>query len=232
MLDFFTKYGVAEIGIYCERVIAGDWQEPFNTISSLAFVVAGLLGLSLCFKISGDFLRVVMSLFVGVIGVSSFLLHKSGVPIPLAYDIIPVLLFDVCASWAIISRGYKTDPFATLLLVGFVVLTSVALSPVSRTLGFYFSGIEHLGFVLWMLLFAVVLSLRGMLNSGATLFLASAALLTALWFRSIDIEQCIDYTHGTHWLWHVANAIGIYLIIRGVPLLEGKERDFEVETQL
>ena len=232
MLDFFTKYGVAEIGIYCERIAFGNWQEPFNTISSLAFIVTGLLGLSLSFKISGDFLRVMMSLCALAIGTSSLLLHKGGVPLPLVYDIVPVLLFDVCAAWAVIARGCKTDAATTILLVVLVVLTSLALSPLSRELGLYFSGIEHLGFVLWMLIFAVVLMSRDMLNSGATLALASITLIIALWLRSIDIERCAVYTHGTHWLWHVANAIGMYLIIRGIPLLDNKNRDFEVETRL
>lgn len=232
MLDFFTKYGVADIGIYCERIAQGNWQEPFNTISSLAFIIAGLLGLALCVKISGDFLRILMSICVVAIGVSSLLLHKSGVPLPPAYDVAPVLLFDICAAWAIISRGCKTNTTTTIMLVVLIILTSLALSPVSRLAGFYFIGVEHLGFVIWMMIFSIVLITGSMLNSGATLMLASVTLLFALWFRGIDIEKCVTYAHGTHWLWHIANAIGVYLIIRGIPLREGKDRDFEVETQL
>ena len=231
MLDLFATRGVAELGTYCERVVTGSWQEPFNTFSALAFIVAGLMGLSLCAKVAKtDFLRIVMALCILATGGTSFILHKDGIPLPLIYDFLPVLLFDICAAWAIMARAFNANGSTNIILTSVIVGSSIAITPIAIKYGFSFNGIEHLGFICWLLLLSILLFTKGNLNSGATLTLASLVLLLAIWLKNIDISQCVNYQHGTHWLWHIAGACGSYFIVRGIPLLADK--NYEVETRI
>ncbi len=233
MLGFFSSGNVTSLGLYCERIALGQWQEPFNTFSALAFVCAGLLGLRLCFgSAKGDALRLSMALCTLVIGVVSFAFHMHGTRLSLIYDLLPILLFDVLAAWAILSRGLNMSAAGTLLTTLLIVATSFALTPIGNLYGFAFSGIEHTGFVAWLLLLSLVLLAHGEFSSGGTLFLASVILVFALFFKSIDIPQCAQYTHGTHWLWHLANALASYLIIRGVPLSSKRHQEVEVSVRL
>ena len=233
MLKFLGSGEVASLGLYCERVALGVWQEPFNTFSALAFVCAGLLGLRLCFgSAKGDSLRVFIALCTLVIGVVSFIFHMHGTRLSLIYDIAPIILFDVLVTWVILARGLKMAAGATLVMTTFVVVTSLALPPLGNHLGFAFSGIEHAGFVFWLLLLSLVLMAHGEIASGGTLLLAGIILVFALFFKSIDIPQCAQYAHGTHWVWHMFNALASYLIIRGVPLSEKRHAEVEVSTRL
>ena len=233
MLKFFGSVEISSLGLYCERVALGVWQEPFNTFSALAFVLAGLLGLLLCFgSAKGDLVRLLMALSTLTIGVVSFAFHMHGTRLSLLYDILPILLFDILACWAIFTRGLTMSAGGTALMIALVFATNFVLTPLGTLYGFAFSGIEHTGFVAWLLLLSIVLMGRGEIASGGTLFLASAILITALFFKSIDIPQCPQYTHGTHWLWHLANAMASYLIIRGIPLSPGRHEQVEVSTRL
>ena len=144
MLGFFSSGNVTSLGLYCERIALGQWQEPFNTFSALAFVCAGLLGLRLCFgSAKGDALRLSMALCTLVIGVVSFAFHMHGTRLSLIYDLLPILLFDVLAAWAILSRGLNMSAAGTLLTTLLIVATSFALTPIGNLYGFAFSGIEH-----------------------------------------------------------------------------------------
>ncbi len=233
MLNFFIPGESANLGLYCERIALGEWQEPFNTFSALAFVCAGLLGLRLCFGVAkGDGLRLCMALCTLIIGVVSFTFHMHGTRISLLYDLLPILLFNVLAAWTIFSRGLEMSAVTVFLMTLLVIATNFALTPISSAYGFAFNGIEHTGFVSWLLLLSFVLLVRGELASGGTLMLAGAVLIAALFFKSIDIPQCAQHAHGTHWLWHITNALASYLIIRGVPLSSQRHREVEVSTRL
>ncbi len=232
MLKFLGSGEVASLGLYCERVALGEWQEPFNTFSALAFVCAGLLGLRMCFgSAKGDGLRLFMALSTMSIGVVSFAFHMHGTRLSLVYDLLPILLFDILASWAVLSRGLKMATMETFFTIIFILATSFALTPLSNLHGFAFSGIEHTGFVFWLLLLSFALMMRGEFASGGTLFLGGVVLVFALFFKSIDIPQCAQYTHGTHWMWHLANAVASYLIIRGIPLSSKRHAEVEVSTR-
>ena len=233
MLEFLGSGEVTSLGLYCERVAFGEWQEPFNTFSALAFVLAGLLGLRLCFgSAKGDGLRLFMALCTLSIGVVSFAFHMHGTRLSLIYDLFPIILFNIFAAWAILSRGLEMSPMATFFMTLLIVATSFALTPLSNLYGFAFSGIEHAGFVSWLLVLSLALLPRGNVASGGTLFLAGVILVFALFFKSIDIPQCAEHTYGTHWLWHLTNALASYLIIRGVPLSYKRHTQVEVSTRL
>ena len=232
MSKIFGPGEVASLGLYCERVALGVWQEPFNTFSALAFICAGLLGLRLCFgSAKGDILRICMALCTLSIGAVSFAFHMQGARLSLVYDLLPILAFDILAAWAILSRGMQMSAAAAFFMTLFILATSLALSPISNRYGFAFSGIEHTGFVFWLVLLSLALMARGEIASGGTLFLAGVILVFALFFKSIDIPQCAQYTHGTHWLWHLVNALASYLIIRGVPLSARRHSEVEVSTR-
>ena len=49
-----------------------------------------------------------------------------------------------------------------------------------------------------------------------TLLAAAAAFLLSLSFRTVDADVCDAVPIGTHFMWHVLNAVVMYLLFRGL----------------
>ena len=50
---------------------------------------------------------------------------------------------------------------------------------------------------------------------------AGALFVLALVFRSIDQAMCPTFPYGTHFLWHLLNAVVLYLLLRAAILARG-----------
>jgi hypothetical protein len=197
MLDIPTEY--------CEQLLQIGW-EPINTLSNLAFVVAGLTAIYV-------------------------LRNQKGV---LKY-ILPLLLILVSlgSSWWHISHSYLGDIADTLFILIFASITGIFF--LKDSLQFWTAVIFSFVILLIATLFAeqfpyinnslpYVVLLVGFVIGGVfyvtkypkyRVLIITAALTFALaiFFRSIDMLVCSEIAIGTHFLWHVLVAVFGYQLI-------------------
>lgn len=202
--------------IYCERVGGGFWAEPLNALTSLAFIVAAILAWRVYRRIppAGDgqsrWDLVLMLAVMAALGLASSLWHTFATPWAARADIIAVLALMNIYLIVFVHRVAGLGSFGVLLvLVAFQWLMVQVLNRFSFGIMngdiFYIPGVA----VLWL----TALYALARLGREALLFLVGAVLFTAsLWLRSSDLMFCPVLPMGTHFLWHLLNALTAYLL--------------------
>jgi len=213
---------------YCER--GGDpsfWAEPLNAISNGAFIIAGLIAaiqLARAPRTDRALFEWVLVLLVLVIGVGSFLFHTYATRWAVLADTIPISLFMLA------YLGYALCRFLKMPWIGIVVLLALfyatihyaqgitcsnELLPVTRAAGKRcFNG--TLGYApafLALVMIGVALAWRKH-PAAPYLLIAAVVFLASMTFRTIDIEVCkLTRGLGTHFLWHILNAVVLYVLL-------------------
>jgi hypothetical protein len=222
----------AAIDIYCERTSAGFWAEPVNAWSNLGFPVAATLAAIAAWRrggaTSGYWTLVVLGALVGV---GSFLFHTFANVWAEYADTIPIWTF-VAATVAVAAKritGLRLRPgfiigltAAVLFTVLFITATDPDPAAAPRPDPLNGSGQYAPAFVALGVLagFAWVqrMPIRG------PLLAATLAFLAALVFRSIDMEICTTVPLGTHFLWHLLDALVVGLILRAMLMTDPHRR--------
>ncbi len=199
------------LGLYCERVGEGFWDEPVNALTNLAFLLAAWLSWRVWReepRARGDRLTLVLILLTAAIGLGSFAFHTFATRWALLADTIPILIYMLTATGAIFryGLGWSRLGVAALLVVFIASMpTLMALLPPTR---FQFSQ----GY--WPAWFALVGAAwlvhapdkRRHLTGTAGLFAIS------LVFRTLDRPLCPYAPFGTHFLWHLCNALVLFRV--------------------
>lgn len=145
-----------------------------------------------------------------VIGIGSGLFHTFAATWARVLDVVPILLFQLVFLWLYCSRILEMRS----ILVRGLLLTFL----VSALYGRQFP--EILNGSLTYLPAALVLSVLGVnhykrkLVDAAVLLIAAGVFIASLLFRSIDLMVCDVLPIGTHFLWHILNAVLLYLVSR------------------
>jgi len=209
---------------YCERLDAGFWAEPFNAVTNAAFLVAALAGLLLWRRAGGrDYLVLALILLLFAIGIGSFLFHTMPNGWTLMADVVPIQLFAF-GYFAFALRRYfgasgLVTAAGTLAFFGLALALSWAgraflPAPASGSAG-------YAAFVLGLFGMATALPRRPALRPQKKLLaLAGVAFAVSLTIRSIDFAVCAGLPLGTHWLWHLLNALVLYWLLRAAVLSE------------
>lgn len=225
---------------YCERDGRPDfWAEPLNAVTNGAFIIAGVWLLALLARDlragarPRDPLSWALAVLIVVIGIGSFLFHTLAVRWSALADTIPIALFMLTGVYAIARRGVDASWWAALLGVAAFVglgigsgaLGAALLRPEPGALPSPWTsalrGVFGYGPALLVLLVSgAVLSLAPRYErrreAGRRLFAAGLVFVVSLTFRTIDKPLCDVFTIGdtrlgTHFLWHVLNALTLYL---------------------
>ncbi|GAA3534069.1 hypothetical protein GCM10022222_16880 [Amycolatopsis ultiminotia] len=185
---------------YCERLAPGLWGEPLNDATNLAFLVAAAL---VWWRARGQRTGRVLAGLIGLVFLASSVFHlvatrwgavadSSAIAVFLLYyaAMFPSAFFAVPLKWS-----WPAAP-------GFVGLT-VAMAALGG--GLYLPALVGLA------AFAVALGVAR--DSHWTHFaVAGAVFALSLAFRSIDGVVCGDFPVGTHFLWHLLNAVVLYVV--------------------
>lgn len=219
------------IDLYCERLGPGLWAEPLNALTNLAFLLAAWVSWSMVRRSpsrSGDVM--ILIALMAVIGIGSGLFHTLATTWARVLDVLPILLFQMLYIWFYAQRiiGIKA-PWSALLTLGFLAVT---------LLGREFPAVLN-GVLAYVPALVVLVSL-GIYHYWTSkhgpklLLLASGVFLLALTFRTIDQAVCPYLAIGTHFLWHLLDAVAIYLATRAFllnqegrgngPLIEPKRK--------
>lgn len=204
---------MAYIDLYCERLGPGLLAEPVNAATNVVFFVAAWL-LWRQARRQGCCpaeLSVLIALMV-TIGVGSGLFHTFAETWAMVLDIVPILVFQLAFLWIYSRRVIGWPTWSAAALVAGFLLASL-----------YARGFPHLlnGSLTYALAIVAILALGAyhwLAQKPARFMLIAAAGVFALslFFRTIDDAVCPQFPLGTHFLWHLLDAVVLYLCGRTV----------------
>jgi hypothetical protein len=188
---------------YCERLGPGFWAEPFNAVSNAAFLIAALLvWRRTAFLPEARVLTVIL----GIIGIGSFLFHTFATRWAGLADVLPIGLYILTYIWAANRHFWLWPGWAAALGAAAFIPYAALVTPVFDALPFF--TISSFYWSVPLLIAAYALALRHRLPVVAAGLGQGAAILCAsLVARSLDDPLCSALPLGTHFLWHILNAL-------------------------
>jgi hypothetical protein len=191
------------IDAYCEQTDPSYWSEPVNAVTNLAFIVSAIVMWRRCAGWTGG--RVLAGILF-TIGVGSWLFHTHATPWAAMADTMPILLFTLVYIF-LANRDFWGWPAwgAGLGALAYIPYTAV-LTPVFEALPFF--TISSFYWPLPVLIFTYAALLRRRAPELArNLAIGAGILCVSLTARSMDEPLCAAIPLGTHFLWHILNAV-------------------------
>lgn len=193
----------ASIDGYCERTDPSYWSEPINAVTNAAFLIAAVI---MWLRCRGHLSGQVMAAILFAIGIGSYLFHTHATPWAALTDVAPIVGFSLGYIF-LANRDFWGFPvwLAALGAAAYLPYTA-ALTPVFSALPFF--EISSFYWPLPVLIFAYAWLLRRRAPETArNLAIGAGLLCLSLSARSIDEPLCFAIPLGTHFLWHILNAI-------------------------
>ncbi len=210
----------AYVDIYCERSAPGFWNEPLNASTNAAFLVAALLVCRALQRMRSGTGRVsasqpnvadlwLLGFLIAAVGVASFAFHTVAARWAGALDSLMIALFMLAyaVAWAhhVARLSWRWQAVAPLVVIALVIVLGV----VSRAFALPSLGLYGAA-LLALLMVAAWASLRRAAGSRA-LWAAAGVFGFSFTLRQLDAPLCADWPHGTHFAWHLLNALTLYL---------------------
>ncbi|MEZ5776623.1 MAG: ceramidase domain-containing protein [Hyphomicrobiaceae bacterium] len=209
---------------YCERGgDAGFWAEPVNALTNGAFLVAAALALvhlarSDQPRTSDRVVAMLLAVLVGIIGIGSFLFHTYAERWSALADTAPIGLF-MFVYLAVALRTFLRLPYVLVALgLGLFYLASAYALRLRCEGGPCLNGsvgyLPAFGAMLLVGVLALPLRVRG----AGLLPVAALVFALSLAARTLDLAHCPQlvvggYRLGSHFLWHLMNALTLYLLL-------------------
>ncbi|HEX9753007.1 MAG TPA: ceramidase domain-containing protein [Methyloceanibacter sp.] len=222
--------------LYCERgTNAALLAEPINAISNIAFLLAALIGLQLVLwrppeeRSPDHFLLPVLVLFIGL---GSLAFHLYADQVTALADVVPITVFMLVYLGFALNRFLGVPPAWTVLaVIGFAAIIAITMQVQCSAgaiglLGPDVQGAKpclngslfYLPALVALIVVGLVLSERGH-RAAPYLLWAAAILAVSITLRSLDLALCDQVVIegrkvGTHFAWHVLNALALFLLLR------------------
>lgn len=191
------------IDAYCERTSAAYWAEPVNALTNLAFVAAAAV---MWRRTAGLPTGRALSTVLAAIGVGSWLFHTHANRLTALLDVLPILgfilLYLFVATRDLLGRGGVWPWVAVLAFFPYAIGAGAVLGAV-LPLG---SSAAYAPIPPLILAYALAVG-RGNPRTGWGLALGAGILAASLIFRTLDGPLCDAFPLGTHFLWHLLNAL-------------------------
>lgn len=206
------------VDIYCERTDPSFWAEPVNALTNAAFLIAAIVAYAQWRRSdTRDWQVASLIALVAVIGIGSFTFHTVATRGASLFDTVPIAVFIYAYLFFALRRFIGLGLIAAAaLLLAFVALSVVEgiLVPPRALNGShaYLPALAATLVIGWLA--------RG--RPGAPFILAAGGVLTiSLFFRTIDNAVCPAFPLGTHFIWHLLNAVVLYLLLRAALVNRG-----------
>jgi hypothetical protein len=202
---------------YCERTNAAFDAEPINALTNVGFLVAAWAAWRLQRR-HRDHAPLISALIVNiaVIGLGSFAFHTLATPGAALLDVVPIVVFMLLYLWTIMTVFFRWSMAARILsMVAYLAFT--AFLDLGDLLPFLRGGSKYLPAILVMIGIAGAL-LRSHAAAGRAFAAALTVFVVSFAMRSLDMPLCAGWPVGTHFLWHLLNALLLYLLVRLVIL--------------
>lgn len=197
-MDWFS-----EIDAYCERIEPGYWAEPVNAVTNLAFMLVAIL---MWRRTKGLSIARALSAILFAIGLGSYLWHTHAQGWAGLVDVAPILAFILVYIFAINRDVWGFNAWAsagiTLLFFPYAAVT-VPLFDLVPGLG---DSAGYAPVAALILIYAVLLR-RRVPKTAQGLAIGAGVLALSITFRALDDPICRILPLGTHFIWHVLNAL-------------------------
>lgn len=205
--------------VYCER---GDslefFAEPLNAISNLAFIFAGLGIYRLLTKnrIQQVEYKTVLILIL-LVGFGSFLWHATRNSFTLLLDAVPTALSFTLIIYILLSKLIANKLIA-LLIAALLLPTRFFISSFAST--DIISSLIRNAIIFTTILVLIVWSFKKYGRVALEGLSVLAIYLLAISMRVMDLQTCPTFNIGTHFLWHILNALAVYLAVKFIIKLK------------
>lgn len=197
----------AQIDSYCERLDPGYWAEPVNALTNLAFVIAAAVMWPRVAQMGegrgpGRALVIVLAL----IGLGSWLFHTHAQAWSALADVVPIGLFVLLYIYVANRYYWGFGVWAALALTAVFIPYAALTVPLFQMVPGLGSSAAYVPVPLLIAVYAMLLRRR--LPQVARGLAAGAGLLVvSLIFRTVDEPLCDAIPLGTHFMWHILNAV-------------------------
>lgn len=196
---------LAPVDAYCERTGPDYWSEPINALTNLAFMVAAIL---VWRRLSGPGMTTgrVLAANLFIIGIGSWLFHTHANRLTGLMDVLPILAFILIYVFAATRDYFGLKSWqAGLVTAGFIPYAALTV-PLFQMVPGLGSSAAYAPVPLLILIYAALL--RGKLPDTARgLAIGAGILIVSLTFRTLDEPSCAVLPFGTHFMWHILNAV-------------------------
>ncbi len=196
---------LSPVDIYCERTGPEYWSEPVNAVTNLAFLIAALVVWPRL-RGPGMALGKALAAVLFVIGIGSWLFHTHANRLTGLMDVLPILAFILLYVFAAMRDYFGARPWlAVLAAAGFIPYAAVT-RPIFAMIPGLGSSTGYAPVALLVLIFAALLRKRHPATARG-LAIGGAILIVSLTLRTLDQPLCDALPFGTHFLWHILNAV-------------------------
>ena len=188
---------------YCERIDASFWSEPLNALTNIFFLVAAVWVLR---REGLNSTARILALILGIIGAGSFLFHSFAQAWAGALDVLFILLFTLLYLFAA-SKDFMGAPrsIALVITLGYFPF-SIIVDWLTLPLTFLGSTRIYMPMPILIILFSLLLYKRLPIVSRG-LAVGAFILVISMLARILDVPLCQKIPLGTHFVWHVLNAV-------------------------
>jgi hypothetical protein len=198
------------IDLYCERADASFWAEPANALSNAAFLIAAAAAFWSWRRAGGrDWPALALIVVAVAVGFGSFAFHTVATRGARLADVIPIAIFIYGYLLLALRRFLHLSAGVSVAIVLLYAAGAQALSWIAPP-GALNGSIGYLPAL--VALIAVARATRGPARRG--LELAVMIFTVSLALRTIDLAACEIFPFGTHFLWHLLNAVVLYVLLR------------------
>ena len=191
------------IDIYCERLDIGIWAEPINAVTNVAFILASIFMWLRCKNlVEGR----VLSFLLFSIGCGSFLFHTFAQTWAAILDVAAILIFILTyifiANRSFLAWSKMVSVFGVILFFPYQLLLANILSNIQ----FFGSSVQYIPVAILIFIYSGLLR-KTEPNLSRGLLIGAIILCLSIVFRIIDEPLCSVLSVGTHFVWHILNAI-------------------------
>lgn len=196
---------LAPVDAYCERTGPDYWSEPINALTNLAFILAALL---MARRLNGPGMTMgrALAAILFIIGIGSWLFHTHANRLTGLMDVLPILVFILLYIFAATRDYFGARPWVALLVTLAFFPYAAATVPIFAAIPGIGSSAGYAPVPLLILIYAVLLRRRAP-DTARGLAIGSGILILSLTFRTLDRPLCDITPFGTHFMWHILNAV-------------------------
>lgn len=199
--------------MYAETNINNFIAEPWNALSSLVFLIPAIYW---AMKIRNNFREHLFTFFcipfliLGGIGSALFHAFRSSEML-LWMDILPILILTLSVGVHFWKKVIQCN-WRTFFITAAVIVTKIMITKINYFPHHTASNISYLITGIFIFLPTIIILIRTGFYKFRSLLLAIVWLSLGLLFRETDTWGLPYFEMGTHFLWHIATAVGSYFL--------------------